>query len=107
MVRISQRSFASGELDDSLSGAADTSVYNRGCRQLQQGIVTQRGTAKKRWGSKYVAEAHGGASHSKVWGMNIPGVGARVVECANDGRNFRFFDASDESVEDASPQGDF
>lgn len=54
-----QNAFTQGELTPLLNGRFDAaSLYNNGCSTLENFIIYPQGGARKRQGTKYIAEAH-------------------------------------------------
>lgn len=94
-IRTVQRSMASGELDPRLGGLADIEQYINGLRSFKDGILSEYGTALRRWGSQHVRLALG--SSSRIDKLDISGVGVFAIEC--DINDVRIHDVSDRSID--------
>ena len=53
MVYIAQQSFGFGEVDPSIRAQYESVVYQKGCQTLTNIMLSETGSAKKRWGSVY------------------------------------------------------
>jgi len=51
MVYIAQQSFGFGEIDPNLRAQYESQQYQRGCRTLSNALLSDTGSAEKRWGS--------------------------------------------------------
>lgn len=49
--------FTGGQISDSMDGRVDTTIYQNGAKQLENLLVTQQGSAKRRQGLRFVNEA--------------------------------------------------
>ena len=48
--------FTGGQISDSMDGRVDTVIYQNGCKQLENFLVTQQGSAKRRQGLRFINE---------------------------------------------------
>lgn len=48
--------FTGGQISDSMDGRVDTIIYQNGCKQLENFLVTQQGSAKRRQGLRFINE---------------------------------------------------
>jgi len=53
MVYIAQQSFGFGEVDPNLRAQYESMQYQRGCRTLSNALLSDTGSARKRWGSVF------------------------------------------------------
>ena len=53
MVYIAQQSFGFGEIDPNLRAQYESQPYQRGCRALSNALLSNTGSAQKRWGSVF------------------------------------------------------
>lgn len=56
-VYAALNSFNAGELSPKMLGRVDVSQYSKGCRKLENFLVTPYGAAERRPGTRYIAEA--------------------------------------------------
>lgn len=59
MVYIAQQSFGFGEVDPNIRAQYDSAPYQRGCQILQNAMLSDTGSAIKRWGSVQFSIATG------------------------------------------------
>jgi len=53
MVYIAQQAFGFGEVDPNIRAQYESMMYQKGCRTLENGMLSETGSARKRWGSVY------------------------------------------------------
>lgn len=96
-IRVAQRSFAAGELDESFSGLANSERYNQGLRKAIGVLFSKLGTVVKRWGSLNLDRAEEIAPRMIL--MEIPAEGPKVIELG--GTKFVAWDAVTRTQEQA------
>lgn len=100
-LRLAQRSFASGELDDRFRGLADNENYQRGLRLGKGVLFSEYGSVLKRYGTIKIAQAL--QVIPLVVGMEVPGVGARQLLISFS--KIEIYDATAQTVEDTLDWG--
>ncbi len=53
MVYIAQQSFGFGEVDPNIRAQYESLMYQKGCQTFDNAMLSETGSAKKRWGSVY------------------------------------------------------
>lgn len=91
MAFLAQTSFNSGELTPWLDARTDVDKYGRGCRRLQNMLVTPYGGVRRRPGTIYIAPAKTSSTASRLWGFNFSATQAYVIELS--ALRMRFFTA--------------
>lgn len=71
-MRALQPSFKDGVLSPATFGMSRLDGYNMGCRTLDDAIVTETGSARKRWGSEYISLTQF-ADNAKVMPFRVRG----------------------------------
>ena len=59
MVYIAQQSFGFGEIDPNLRSQYESQPYQKGCRVLSNALLSDTGSAQKRWGSVFHTDSPG------------------------------------------------
>jgi len=60
MVYIAQQAFGFGEVDPNIRAQYESMMYQKGCRTLENGMLSETGSARKRWGSVYSSSVTNG-----------------------------------------------
>ena len=76
MVYIAQQAFGFGEVDPNIRAQYESMMYQKGCRTLENGMLSETGSARKRWGSVYDANYQASAEDSYQY---VTGFGDRIM----------------------------
>jgi len=79
MVYIAQQSFGFGEVDPNVRAQYESTMYQKGCRTLENGMLSETGSARKRWGSVYSSTITNGDKAFEF----IDGYGERYLVIGN------------------------
>ena len=60
MVYIAQQSFGFGEVDPNIRAQYESLMYQKGCQTLSNALLSDTGSACKRWGSVFSVDIENG-----------------------------------------------
>lgn len=87
-IRVTQRSFAGGELSPALTARNDISKYQTGLKCLKNGIVKQEGCIQNRAGLEFVCEAKYPDKKCRLIPFSFNTEQTYIIECGH--KYFRF-----------------